>query len=388
MEQSTRLLDGLRVVELATYVAAPTCAKLLADMGAEVIKIDSPAGDPWRYGLEGLDRVCPRFEVCNSGKKSVVLNLKTPEGKAAILELIAEADVFVTNNRRQALQRLGLDHDTLRARFPKLIYAWLTGYGEKGPEADLPGFDASAFWAKSGFMADMIVKTPGSYPMNTPLGVGDTITGSILYSSILAALIRRMQTGQGDFVTASLYNAGIWAACGMIAVEQRSRRMPVTREQCSAESTTYQCADGQWIMTCILEYDRYAPAFYAALGYPGLLEDPRFDTPLKRYQRNGELQEIAAAAFAAKTSDEWLRILSERDIVTTRVEHFADVPNSEQAWANGYLDRVRYDNGEEYIYPSPPFHMESQAPSRLSAAPRLGADTEEVLAKLSRRDEV
>lgn len=386
MEQSKKLLAGLKVVELATYVAAPTCSKLLADMGAEVIKIESPSGDPWRYGAEAPGQVCPRFEVCNSGKKSVVLNLKTPEGMDAIIKLIAAADIFVTNNRRKALQRLGLDHDTLRARFPKLIYAWLTGYGEKGPEADLPGFDAAAFWAKSGFMADMSVKTPaGYYPLNSPLGVGDTITGAMLYTSVLTALIRRAQTGEGDFVTTSLFNAGIWSACGMIAVQQHNTThpLPAARSQCRPEGTTFQCADGQWIMMCILEYDRYAPAFYAALGYPGLLESSKFDTPQKRSLHNSELLDLASAAFARKTSDEWLRIMSDLDIVCTRVEHFADVPKIEQAWANDYLDRVQYPNGEEYIYPSPPFRLESQPLSRLSPAPRLGADTQAVLSALS-----
>lgn len=383
MEQEKKLLSGLRVVELATYVAAPTCAKLLADLGAEVIKIESPAGDPWRYGDEWPDRVCPRFEVCNSGKRSVVLNLKTPQGMEAMLKLLSRADIFVTNSRRKALLRLGLDWDTLRARFPALIYAWLSGYGDKGPEADLPAFDAAAFWARSGYMADLIIQNGDSYPMNTPLGVGDTITGTMLYASVLTALIRRMQTGEGDFVTTSLFNAGIWAACGMVAVQQRSAApMPIRREQCRPEAASYRCADGEWLLICILEYDRYAPGFYEALGYPGLLEDPRFNTPAKRRAHSAQLLELAASSFARRPSDEWLGILSQRDIVCTRLEHFAGVPNIEQAWANDYLDRVVYDNGEEYIYPSPPFRLASQPLSRLTRAPGLGADTQQVLSTL------
>lgn len=383
MEPNRKLLAGYKVVEMATYVAAPTCGKLLGDLGAEVIKIESPFGDPWRYGNEDPHRVCPRFEVCNSGKKSVVLNLKTPEGMDAMLKLISQADIFLTNSRRQALIRLGLDQETLRARFPRLIYAWLSGYGGEGPDADLPAFDAAAFWARSGYMADLIIKTGDSYPLNTPLGVGDTITGTMLYASILTAVIRRMQTGEGDFVTTSLYNAGIWAACGMVAVQQHCNDpMPLSRSQCRPEGASFQCADGRWILICILEFDRYAPAFYAALGYPGLLDDPRFDTPEKRRARNGELLELAEAAFARRPSGEWLTLLAERDIVCTRLEHFAEVAESEQAWANGYLQRVVYDNGEEYVYPCPPFRLDSQPPSQLTLAPRLGADTGRVLAGL------
>ena len=149
MEANRKLLDGLMVVELATYVAAPTCGKLLADLGAQVIKVEAPPyGDAWRYGDEtGSNRINARFEVCNSGKRSVLLDLKTADGMAAMHKLIAKADIFLTNTRGKSLRRLGLDHETLRARHPRLIYAWLTAYGPEGPDADAPGFDAVAFWA-------------------------------------------------------------------------------------------------------------------------------------------------------------------------------------------------------------------------------------------------
>lgn len=387
MEANRKLLDGLMVVELATYVAAPTCGKLLADLGAQVIKVEAPPyGDAWRYGDEtGSNRINARFEVCNSGKRSVLLDLKTADGMAAMHKLIAKADIFLTNTRGKSLRRLGLDHETLRARHPRLIYAWLTAYGPEGPDADAPGFDAVAFWAKAGYTADMSVRSDNSYPALTPLGAGDTVTGTMLYATILTALLRRSATGEGDFVTTSLYNAGIWAACGMIAVARNTPGFaPVRREECAPESSPYLCADGEWVMCCILEYSRYAPALHQALGYPDLLQDPRFDTPEKRKQHNKEMMDLFAASFAAKPADEWVRILSGLDIVCTRLNHYSEVPDSEQAWANGYLQRVSYPNGEEYIYPCPPFRIESQTPALLTAAPKLGEHTQEILALLNK----
>ena len=380
-----KLFSGLKVVELATYVAAPTCGKLLADLGAEVIKVEAPPyGDAWRYGVESAQgRVNARFEVCNSGKKSVLLDLKSEDGRAAMEKLIAGADIFLTNTRGKSLRKLGLDHGTLRARYPRLIYAWLTAYGPLGAEADAPGFDSVAFWARAGYTADMSVQTDDSYPALTPLGAGDTMTGTMLYATILTALLRRSVTGEGDFVTTSLYNAGIWAACGMIAVAHNDPHYgPVRREKCSPECSPYLCADGEWVMCCILEYDRYAPALHRALGYPDLLQNPRFDTPEKRHAHNEEIMKLFAASFAQKTAAEWLEILSGLDIVCTRLNHYAEVADDEQAWVNGYLQRVEYPNGEEYVYPCPPFRMESQQPPLLTGAPKLGQDTEEVLARL------
>lgn len=387
MEANRKLLDGLMVVELATYVAAPTCGKLLADLGAQVIKVEAPPyGDAWRYGDEtGSNRINARFEVCNSGKRSVLLDLKTADGMAAMHKLIAKADIFLTNTRGKSLRRLGLDHETLRACHPRLIYAWLTAYGPEGPDADAPGFDAVAFWAKAGYTADMSVRTDNSYPALTPLGAGDTVTGTMLYATILTALLRRSATGRGGLChhlsLQRWYLGGLRHDCrgqkhaGFRAGTQRGVR---------SRSSPYLCADGEWVMCCILEYSRYAPALHQALGYPDLLQDPRFDTPEKRKQHNKEMMDLFAASFAAKPADEWVRILSGLDIVCTRLNHYSEVPDSEQAWANGYLQRVSYPNGEEYIYPCPPFRIESQTPALLTAAPKLGEHTQEILALLNK----
>lgn len=376
-------LEGLRVVELATYVAAPTCGKLLADLGAQVIKVEAPQGDAWRYSLSNDPNHNPRFDLCNGGKKSVVLDLKTDGDRRALETLIAGADIFLTNTRPKSLHRLGLSHDALRERYPSLIYAAITGYGEQGPEADLPGFDTVAYWARSGFMTDMSISTGQNYPVDTPVGVGDSITGMALYASILAALLQRQQTGLGDYVTVSLFNMGIWAAGGSIILSQYPGvTFPRTREQCFPESAAYRCADGEWVQLCIMEFDRYGPALFRALGYPDLLKDPRYASLEKRMNYNGELVALAEKAFRKKTAEQWVEELSALDIVCCRMPHFSDVPNSRQAWANGYLERLEYPDGRNFCIPCSPIRLGSRGVCHLSPAPALGADTEMICSAL------
>ena len=201
---------GVRVLELSTVVAGPMAARVMADLGAEVIKIEDVKGDPFRNVF--CEYEWPRaygsaFEVCNLGKASIKLNLKTATGKAKILELLAEADVFITNVRVDALARLNLDYDTLKESHPHLTYASLTAYGRDGPDAGFPGYDVGAFWASTGMSA--LVQEPNMYVLY-PAGFGDLTTGSALVGGIAAALTRRLETGTGSLVDASLLRAGYY----------------------------------------------------------------------------------------------------------------------------------------------------------------------------------
>ena len=185
-------LEGIRVIEMANYVAAPIVGRMLADMGAEVIKIEGRGGDAWRntsasHTQTGWDEN-PLFDLFNVGKKSLSLNMKTPEGKKIFFELLEKADVLITNTRQQSLVKLGVDYDSLKDRFPRLIYATLTGYGYEGPDCNAPGFDNIAFWSRPGFSADMTIEGPGSYPVNSRYAMGDTISGTTLFGGIMTAL--------------------------------------------------------------------------------------------------------------------------------------------------------------------------------------------------------
>ena len=206
MENTKRPLDGVRVVELATFIAAPSCARYLADLGAEVVKVEAPSGDPLRYtaineGRPTGDLENTSFDVDNANKSSICLNTKTPEGREALEKLIARADVFITNVRHKSLVKSGLDYDTLKVKYPKLVMGYVTGYGEEGPDKDLPGFDFTAFFARGGIIGTLFDKD--SMPMLTIPGFGDHPVGMYLANGILAALLRARETGRGDKVTVS-----------------------------------------------------------------------------------------------------------------------------------------------------------------------------------------
>ena len=186
----SRPLEGIKVVELATFVAAPSCARLLADLGANVIKVEHPNGDTWRLTGKSYipKRFCdeenPVFDIYNSGKRHIALNLKSTEGMQAFHKLLAEADVFITNTRLPALSRLGIAYEDLKDRYPALIYAAVLGYGEKGPDSAKPAFDTTAFWSRSGFLRDLAVDGESYMPVSPPFGVGDTVTGMFLMCEI------------------------------------------------------------------------------------------------------------------------------------------------------------------------------------------------------------
>ena len=383
MSKDKKPLEGLFVVELSTYVAAPTCAKLLADMGAEVIKIEGPGGDAWRGVAGGVYYENPCFDYCNTGKKNIVLDLKAPEGMEALMRLLARADIFITNVRGQSRKKLGLDSETIRAKFPSLIYAALTGYGEKGAEANVPSFDSVAFWARSGFMADMGVKTEHSYPVTSPIGMGDSVTGMILYAGILTALIRRQQTGEGDYVSASLYNAALWSAGGMVLPAQDPWvKSPTTREQCRPEWSAFLCKDGEWLQMSIMNARQQIYEFYEVLGYPDILKDPRYATEEGRIKNNADLLKLAEKTFITKTTAEWEALFSAVDVACVKLNHFVDVPTNQQAWDNDYLQHFRYPSGKERVMPVSPVRMESQGVCYAQPARLFGQDTAQVLAEV------
>ena len=196
-----RPLEGVKVVELATFIAGPCCARYLADLGAEVIKVESPKGDPLRFtavneGRPFGDAEDTSFTVENTGKKCVTLDTKSEAGRGALEKLIAEADIFITNIRPNGLKRSNLDYETLHAKYPKLVFGYVSGYGEKGPDKDLPGFDFTAYFARGGIMGTMY--DVDSMPMSPIAGFGDHQVGMYLASGILAALYRARETGEGD----------------------------------------------------------------------------------------------------------------------------------------------------------------------------------------------
>jgi len=382
-------LEGIRIVDLSTFVAAPVGARLLGDMGAEVIKLEPPSGDRWRVSGVGYrsTRFSPEenpvFDIYNTGKKTLCLNLKTEEGREAMDKLLASADVFITNTRPAALERLGLSYEQLREKYPRLIYGLVLGYGEKGPDADMQAFDTTAFWSRCGFIRDMAVAGDNYHPVLPPSSMGDTFTGTTLAMQILAALYNREHTGKGEVVRSGLFHNGVFAMGTMILHTQRpwGRPFPTRREDYNVPGGAYPCGDGEWIYLAMGNSAKTIPAIHKMIGRPELTDDPKFKIP-NRWANREEYYNILRSAFLTNTADYWKQKGKEYDIPIVKVQHFADVSEDEQAWANGYLEHVEYPNGHVDVMPTSPVEMESVGTVVTTPAHKLGEDTRSVLADL------
>ena len=383
-------LEGVTVVDLTTFVAAPVCGRLLSDMGARVIKVEAARGDTWRgtghihcpdrYGKDEN----PVFDIYNSGKEFISLNLKSPEGMEAMMKLLSDADVFLTNNRPAALKRMGLDSDTLCEKFPGLIYAILLGYGENGPDAEKPAFDSTAFWSKSGFLHSQATLKDDFAPINPPFGMGDTVTGYLLLAEVCAALLRKAKTGKGDLVSCGLFHSGLFATGTMSLINQKpfGKKYPVTRVQHSVPGGMYRCSDDAWLYIGISSFPSKIPALMAALGHPEIGTDPNYVTPDFRVMDKEGIYAICKEAFLQHTSEYWLEKGIEFDLPIIKLNTYSSVYEDEQAWANGYLEKVTFASGNTDIMPTSPIEMKSVGEIKTIPAPDVGAHTSKVLAEL------
>ena len=382
-------LSHIKVVDLTTFVAAPVCARLLGDLGAQVIKVEHPRGDGWReFGINYNARFShdenPVFDIYNSGKEFISLNLKSPEGKEIFWKLLEEADVFVTNTRPDALQRLGFSYEDVKERCPRLIYAIVLGYGEKGPEAGAPAFDTTAFWTRSGFLRDLAPVTSDYEPISPPSGVGDTVTGYNLLAQVCAALIGREKTGKGDYVRAGLYHTGIFTNGTMEIITQRpwGRDYPKTRVEVGPPGGCYKCADGEWLFIANGQFSVAAPKMLQMIGRPDLVGDPRFFDREQRTANADTLYYIFKEAYASKPIAHWQQLAKEYDLPLVRMNHFSDVTSDPQAWENGYLEHMQCPSGESVIMPSIPLEMDSVGVVETKPAAKVGTHTEKVLKEL------
>lgn len=380
-------LQGIRVVELATFVAAPTCGRLMADMGAEVIKIEQPQGDSWRdtgYKPGYFSRKHnPIYDLYNSGKKHISINVKTPEGMEAMHKLLKRADVFITNLRAGALARNGLDYETLKVKYPSLVYGYMLGFGEKGPDKDLPAFDTTAFWSRGGFLRDL--GDGGSdMPVTAPAGIGDAFTGYLLVTQVMAALLRRTRDGKGELVKAGLYHNAVFGMGTMNIVTQDPDPTirPIARKDGPVHMGAFCCADGEWIYFIKGSVKEYDKKIATILGLDALIGDPRYADPGAIEANRETLYPMFRDAFLKEPSNYWLDKLHEIDVGAVQMCHFSDVSKDEQAWVNDYLENVQFPDGVSGVMPTSPLEMESVGKVATKPAPLVGYDTQEVLQEL------
>lgn len=352
------IFEGLKVLDCASFIAAPAAATVLSDFGADVVKIEPPGlGDPYRNlpHLPGYPATEHNFawllEARN--KKSLALDLTKPEAQAVLYKLVSEADVFITNMPPQVRSKLGITYDHLAHLNERLIYASFTGYGEKGAEANKPGFDSNAYWARSGLM-DLVRADTNATPARSVAGMGDHPCAMAFYGAIVTALYQREKTGKGSHVASNLMANGVWAAsvlaqaklCGAKFGERRPRERAL-----NAVTNHYQCRDGRWIILSLLNEERQWPTLARCIGREDLVTDPRFSTKADRHARSVELIKIFDEVFATKDLAEWRDILDGNGLVFGVVGILDDIPNDQQMLDNEVL--VPFENDTMLTINSP-----------------------------------
>lgn len=370
-------LEGVKVLELGVWVAAPAAAGLMADWGADVMKVEPPAGDPQRsvFGALGVaDQAgVPPFEIDNRGKRSTVLDLRTDHGLEQMEELLAGADVFVTNLRLGALARLGLDAASVTARHPRLIYGLLTGYGSSGPDADRAGYDIGAFWARSGLAHTLVA--PGDVPPQVRSGQGDHTTALSMCAGVMAALFDRERTGRGGVVETSLLRTGIYTIGWDVGVHLRFGKRTSTKRRAknpAPQMLNYACSDGRSFWLLGLEADRHWPGLVAAIDRPDLAADARFANAMLRAKNCAELIPILDAHFATDTFDHWTARFDEHDVWWAPLNSIAEAIADDQVVASGaFVDMTPQPGEAPYRAVNSPVDFGGYDP-QYGAVPRLG----------------
>ncbi|MGW1550051.1 CaiB/BaiF CoA transferase family protein [Streptomyces sp. NPDC002346] len=389
----THLLEGLRVVDVASFIAAPAAATILGDFGADVVKVEAPrTGDAYR----ALSRVPPNprvdgvnypWQLDNRNKRSIALNLKSPGAKPVLERLVKWADVLVTNFPPSIRSKLGLDYDDLAPLNPRLIYGDVTGFGEEGPDAHLPGFDVTAYWARSGLM-DYTRQRDGA-PGMPAFGSGDHPTAVSLYAGIMTALYRREKTGEGARVTASLIAEGAWAASMWVQAALVGGKAPRPADRTdppNALANAYRTADDRWLLLAFANEDKQVPLFLQAIGHPEAAQNPDYaDTPSRRAHA-AEIAILLDKTFATRTLAEWREVLDAAGLtygVAQTIDEFARDP---QLTANSILVPIEDGSAEPHLTVDSPVRLDQERKVPPRPAPDLGEHTDAVLRELGYDD--
>ncbi|MDR1442235.1 MAG: CoA transferase [Bifidobacteriaceae bacterium] len=387
MTRTPQPLDGIKVIDLGTVMMTPIAARILADLGADVIKIESPRGDMLRFtpGNEGRPsdpHEDTTWDMDNAGKRGLALNLKTPAGKEVLMRLIDSADVFITNWRQDALARAGLDYDTLKTDHPKLVYAQASGYGLKGPDKDLPGFDFTAYLARGGVAQALAEK--GQPPINSVPGFGDHQAGGYLAAGILAALYQAARTGLGDHVTTSLIAASIWAQQTLLVSSQYGvLSYPVhRRDTANPLLQSYRTSDERYIQFCAPDYNSAIGKVLGCLGRADLSEDPAYTNIHQVKLAPQVVYDMIWDSLKTKNLAEWTAIFTAADVPFAPAQLWNEVLEDEQLWANDYFHAMDYPTGATRTLVRIPFQLAEAGLPEYRHGPYLGEHSDAILAEL------
>jgi crotonobetainyl-CoA:carnitine CoA-transferase CaiB-like acyl-CoA transferase len=379
------LLKGLKVVELATYIAAPGATGIMADWGADVIKIESPSGDPMRnfLGAQSPADFDPVFGFDNRGKRAIVVDTRQDEGRAVVRKLIERADVFVTNLRPSQLKRDGFDYAALSGALPRLVHATITGYGLEGENADRAAMDQAAFWARAGLTA-MFTPKDGE-PLQPRMGFGDHVTAISIVAGVMAALFERERTGRGRQVEASLFRAGMYAAGSDIAIQLALGRLASTRPREKAVNPLvnyWRTADGHWVTTLTKRANEEWSAFCEVMDRPDLVDDERFASRGARVKNQPELIALIDAGFARRTLAEVAAIFDSHDMVWSPVQTAGEAAADPVARDTGAITEVELASGRRAATPGSPLRFPGADDGPKGPPPLHGEHTRAVLSEL------
>jgi crotonobetainyl-CoA:carnitine CoA-transferase CaiB-like acyl-CoA transferase len=383
MTSEPRLLDGIRVIDAASFIAGPVATTAMADFGADVIKVEPPGGDTYRVRNAGYPPSPYNFPwiVDNRNKRGVAIDLRHEDGRRVLHRLVKTADVFVTNVPLDGRGRLGVRWEDLAPLNPRLIYGSITAYGEAGEEASRPGFDSTALWARTGLM-DLVRPSPDAPPARSLPGMGDHPTGMSLFGAIMAALYQRERTGRGTMVSTSLLANGLWlnaiAAQGILCGARTVVRPP-REEAVDALGNLYRCRDGRWFLIALTPDGRRWQDFTTAIGRPELFADPRFATPSARRANVRLLIAILDTVFAERDWAEWRRVLEAAGIAFGVVGTVDEIPRDPQMRASGALVPIDDPRAGATLTVSSPLQISGQEKVPATMAPEVGEHTVAVL---------
>jgi len=386
-------LEGIKVIELGHWVLGPTCARVLGELGADVIKVEDPrGGDPVRGLLppqlmseRGLGPVNPFWEQWNGSKRAIAVDLNQEAGREIIYKLVKTSDVFLTNFRPAIVDRFALDYESVAKINPKIIYAQATGFGTKGPDRNRRSFDETAFWMRSGIMSTL--GEPDAPPVPLRGAMGDLTTAVFLAGAIVTALLTRDRFGFGQKVDASLMSAGMWVA-GVDVQQRLSWGEREKNPKYARKSTTnplrntYQTKDKKWLFFMMMETDRFWPSVCKAIEREELEKDPRFDSHRKRVENSQLIISILDETLATKTLSEWRERFEQQGLIWEPETTVPEVLADPQVAENDYIAEVEHPSGNLMKLLCVPFQFSETSIRPRKAAPELGQHTEEVLLEM------
>ncbi|GAF40655.1 formyl-coenzyme a transferase [Agrilactobacillus composti DSM 18527 = JCM 14202] len=382
------ILKGVKVVDLTTFLAAPTVARVLGEWGADVIKVESPKGDPGRmqgsvFNMHYSDDENLGFDISNMNKRFITLNTKTDEGLKIMYQLLDTANVFLTNVRSKSLAKMGLDYDTLHKKFPKLIFAQVLGYGENGDKRDAAGFDATCYMARGGVLGTTMEKD--ETPMNPSNGYGDFQVSMCLTAGICGALVKQMNQGVGDKVTVTLHHAALFMQNVAMVSAQYGNTYPKSRKEIANPfNNTYKTKDDRWLVMCVPVYERDYNKVMTVLGREDLIDNPRYNNvdKINAEHLNAEFVQIMGEAFKKQDLDYWVKAFDKNDLPLEPCYVPTEIYSDEEALKNDELRKIKCPSGNERFIPTNPVKFASIGKPELKVSKPQGSDTDAILEEL------